>query len=72
MSFDTNKIQHLLNNINLGTSEAGAGNYLIGTIAGNVKAAAAVTPIASPSTATTQQVATTLNALITALGTLPA
>lgn len=72
MSFDTTKIQHLLNNINLGTSEAAAGDYLIGTVAGNVKAAAAVAPIASPSTATTQEVATALNALITALGTLPA
>lgn len=61
---DTKQIQHLLNNLNLGTSQTGAGDYIIGTLT----ASAAVTPLANPSTATTTQIATALNALITALG----
>lgn len=60
---DTAEIKALLNKLNLGTSHAAAGDYVVGTL----EAAAAVTPIADPATATAEDVATKLNELITAL-----
>jgi len=72
MAVDTDQIKKLLNNINLGTSHAGVGDYVVDSIEASsaaTTAAAAVTPIADPSTASAEDVANAVNALITALGT---
>jgi len=63
--YEITAIQKLVNKLNLGTAEQGAGDYIVG----NLAAAQAVSPIASPSTATAEQVATQFNALIAALNT---
>lgn len=62
---NTSAIQELINNLNLGTAQQGAGDYLVG----NLAAAQQVSPIASPGTATAAQVATAFNELLTALNT---
>lgn len=63
--YNASEIQHLINNLNLGTSQQGAGDFT----AGNIAAAQLVAPIAIPATATATQVATAFNELLTALNT---
>lgn len=63
--YNAAEIQYLLNNLNLGTSQQGAGDFT----AGNIAAAQLVAPIESPSTATAAQVATAFNELLVALNT---
>lgn len=63
--YKVSTIQALINKLNLGTAEQGAGDFIVG----NLAAAQDVAPIASPSTATTTQIATAFNALIAALNT---
>lgn len=65
------QVAKLLDNLNLGTKKAELGQQILALIdeaaSGGISQGAAVTKLATPATATAEQVATTVNALIDSL-----